>query len=116
MTGGQPRVGHHAPDRLAGIRLLKDSTGQYIWGSPTEAGPERIWGLPVAQSDVIAQGHGLAGDFATHTELAMRRGIDVQVSNSHGTFFVEGKQAIRADVRCALVVYRPAALCTVTGL
>lgn len=104
------------PTDWQGIRLLKDSTGQYIWGSPTEAGPERIWGLPVAQSDVIAQGTALAGDFATHTELAMRRGIDVQVSNSHGTFFVEGKQAIRADVRCALVVYRPAALCTVTGL
>ena len=104
------------PTDWQGIRLLKDSTGQYIWGSPTEAGPERIWGLPVAQSDVIAQGTALAGDFATHTELAMRRGIDVQISNSHGTFFVEGKQAIRADVRCALVVYRPAALCTVTGL
>lgn len=104
------------PTDWQGIRLLKDSTGQYIWGSPTEAGPERIWGLPVAQSDVIAQGTALAGDFMTHTELAMRRGVDVQISNSHGTYFVEGKQAIRADVRCALVVYRPAALCTITGL
>ena len=32
------------------------------------------------------------------------------------TFFVEGKQAIRADMRVALVVYRPAAFCTVTGI
>lgn len=104
------------PTDWQGIRLLKDSTGQYIWGSPTEAGPERIWGLPVAQSDVIAQGTALAGDLITHTELVVRRGVDVQVSNSHGTYFVEGKQAVRADLRTAFVVYRPAALCTVTGL
>lgn len=98
------------------VRLLRTADGIYIWGSPSEAGPARIWGLPIAQADSITLGTSLVGDFANFSELVTRRGVDVQVSNSHSTYFVEGKQAVRADVRVAVVIYRPAAFCTVTGL
>lgn len=98
------------------VRLLRTADGIYIWGNPSDAGPDRIWGLPVVQSDAITQNTALVGDFAGYSELAVRRGIDVQVSNSHGTYFVEGKQAVRADMRAALVIYRPAAFATVTGV
>lgn len=104
------------PTNWQDVRLLKTADGIYIWGSPSEAGPDRIWGLPVAQADSITLGTALVGDYAGFSELSVRRGVEVQVTNSHGTFFVEGKQAIRADMRAALVVYRPAAFCTVTGL
>ena len=50
------------------------------------------------------------------TEALKKRGIDVQVSNSHSTYFVEGKQAIRADMRGCAAWLRPTAFCTVTGL
>jgi HK97 family phage major capsid protein len=98
------------------IRLLKDANGNYIWGSPSTAGPEQIWGLPVAQTETLTAGTAIVADLARYTALYTRRGLNVQVSNSHSTFFVEGKQAVRADVRVAFVVYRPAAVCTVTGL
>jgi len=104
------------PTNWQDVRLLRTADGIYIWGSPSEAGPTRIWGLPVAESDAITLGTSLVGDFGNFTELTTRRGVDVQVSNSHSTYFVEGKQAVRADIRVALVPYRPAALCTVTGL
>lgn len=104
------------PTNWQDVRLLRTADGIYIWGSPMEAGPERIWGLPVVQADSITLGTALVGAFQQFTELATRRGIDVQISNSHSTYFVEGKQAVRADVRVALTVYRPAALCQVTGL
>lgn len=104
------------PNDWQDIRLLRTADGIYIWGNPSDAGPERIWGLQVAQADVIAENTALVGDFSSYAELATRRGIDVQVSNSHDTFFTQGKQAMRADVRVAFVVYRPAAFCKVTGV
>lgn len=103
------------PNDWQTVRLLRTADGIYIWGNPSDAGPERIWGLNVARAQAMTVGTGLVAD-TQFIELAFRRGVDVQVSNSHGTFFVEGKQAIRADVRVALVPYRPAAICTVTGL
>lgn len=98
------------------VRLLRTADGIYIWGNPSEAGPERIWGLRVVQAAGLTVNTGIVGDFANFSELAVRRGIDVQVSNSHSTYFVEGKQAVRADVRAAFVVYRPAAFCSITGI
>jgi len=98
------------------IRLLRTADGLYIWGNPSDAGPMRIWGLSVVEAQALTAGTGLVGDFANFSELAVRRGMDVQVSNSHSTFFTEGKQAVRADIRVAFVVYRPAAFCTITGI
>lgn len=104
------------PTDWQGVRLLRTADGLYIWGNPSDAGPERIWGLPVLRAQALVAGSSLVGDFANFSELAVRRGIDVQVSNSHASYFIEGKQAVRADMRVALVVYRPAAFCEVTGL
>jgi HK97 family phage major capsid protein len=98
------------------VRLLRTSDGVYIWGNPSESGPERIWGTQVVMAHVIPQGTALTGDFANFVEWAERRGIEVQISDSHSDFFRYGKQAIRADVRAAMPIYRPAAFCEVTGL
>jgi HK97 family phage major capsid protein len=112
----QPGIVAIHPTDWQNIRLLRTADGIYIWGNPSEAGVERIWGLPIVQAYALTQGTALVGDFANYSELDMRRGMEVKVSDSHGTYFVEGKQAIRADIRAALVVYRPTAFCTVTGL
>lgn len=98
------------------VRLLRTADGIYIWGNPSEAGPEFIWGLRVVKSDAQTLNTAVVGDWANYSLLAVRRGIEVQTTNSHGTFFIEGKQAIRADMRAALVFTRPAAFCTVTGI
>jgi HK97 family phage major capsid protein len=98
------------------LRLTRTADGIYILGNPSEVGIPRLWGLPVVVNETIAENTALVGDFGGYSELSFKRGIDIQVSNSHDTFFIEGKQAFRADVRVALVVYRPAAFCTVTGI
>lgn len=103
------------PTDWQAVRLLRTADGIYIWGSPSEMVPDRIWGLPVAMCDAGTAGTAAVFD-SSYTELATRRGVDVQISNSHAGFFTEGKQAIRADTRVAFIVYRPAAVCTVTGL
>lgn len=104
------------PNDWQPVRLLRTSDGVYIWGSPSDAGPARIWGIPVILSDAITEGTALVGDFANFSELAIRAGIEMKVTDAHSDFFIKGKQAIRADMRCAFTVYRPAAFCTVTGL
>jgi HK97 family phage major capsid protein len=104
------------PTDWQSVKLLRTADGVYIWGNPSDMTPDRIWGLNVALTDAITLHTAVIGDFANFSQLVMRRDVEVQVSNSHSTFFIEGKQAIRADMRCALVFYRPAAFCTITGL
>ena len=97
------------------IRLLRTADGIYIWGSPSEAGPERIWGLPVVQSDALDENTGIVGDFGNFSMIFERRGIDIQVGYIDAQF-TQGKRTIRADLRVAFVTFRPAAYCTVTGI
>lgn len=112
---GQPNAVVLHPNDWQGIRLLRTTDGIYIWGSPSEAGPAMVWGLPVVQESRLTENTGLVGDF-DYSELAFKRGVEVKVSDSHSDYFIKGKQAIRADVRAAFQVYRPAAFCTVTGI
>lgn len=104
------------PNDWQEVRLLRTTDGIYIWGSPAEAGPERIWGLQVRQTPVIAEGTGLVGAFTPHGQIFRREGLTITLSTEHSTYFVENKVAILAELRLALVIYRPSAFCTVTGI
>lgn len=108
-------IGLH-PNDWQDIRLTRTADGIYILGNPGDVVAPRLFGLPVSASTVFTENTGLVGAFREYSELAIRRGIELQVTNSHGTFFIEGKQAIRVDMRAALQVYREAAFCTVTGI
>ncbi len=103
------------PNDWQTIRLLRTVDGVYIWGNPSEAGPERLWGLTVVQADSIAENTGLVGAFADFCQLFERRGIVVEVGFT-GSQFVQGKQTIRASLRVVFAIYRPAAFATVTGI
>lgn len=103
------------PNDWQDVRLLRTNDGIYIWGSPSEAGPERIWGVQVVQSDAIAENTGLVGDFANFCQLFERRGIEVQIGFT-GTDFTTGRRTIRAGMRVGFAIYRPAAFSTVTGI
>lgn len=103
------------PNDWQDIRLLRTSDGIYIWGSPADQGPERVWGLPIAITTAETEGTGLVGDF-NQAELAMRQGVDIRVTDSHDDYFVSNILVVLAELRAALLVYRPAAFCTVTGI
>jgi len=104
------------PNDWQDIRLLRTVDGVYIWGSPADAGPERIWGKPVVQSTAQPQNTGLVGDFADYCEFVLRRGIEFQVTNSHANDFINGRQAVRADFRAAFPIYRGQAFCQAAGI
>lgn len=98
------------------IRLLRTADGIYIWGSPSEAGPARIWGLNVTLTTSLAAGTGLVGAFRAGAQVFRRSDVAFAVSDSHSDFFVKNQLMIRAEERLALTVFRPAAFCTVTGI
>ncbi len=98
------------------IRLLRGSSGAYLWGDPYLPGPERIWGLPVVLSTYMTAGTAIVGDFANFTALVVRRGIEFDVTNAHASEFLNGITRVRASFRCGFPVYRAAAICTVTGI
>jgi len=60
--------------------------------------------------------NALVGNFGQAAALARRGGPRVAASNSHDDYFVRDLVSIRAEMREALCVYRPAAFTVVTGL
>lgn len=103
------------PNDWQDIRLTRTQDGLYILGNPIDAGPMRLFGLLVAVSTNETENTGVVGDFANYSELAVRRGVDVQIGYQNDDF-TKGLKTIRADVRVAAIWYRGAAFCKVTGL
>jgi HK97 family phage major capsid protein len=105
----------HAQD-WQNVKLLRTIDGLYIWGNPSDASPDRIWGLDVRVSNSITQHTAVVGAFRPYAQLFMREGATIEISTEHSTFFTERKAAILIYERLAVAWYRPSAFVTVTGL
>lgn len=116
IGGAEPTAYVTHPNDWQDIRLLRTADGIYIWGSPADAGPERIWGLTVRQTTAITENTGLVGAFRPFAQVFRRSGITVELTRDYDTYRTSNKVLLIAESRLALAVYRPTAFCTVTGI
>ena len=94
------------------IDLLKDANNVYYYGGPQVIGQRTLWGVPVVESETMAEGTGLIGDFSKAV-LWDREQTTVTMTDSHSDFFVRNLVAILAEERLAFGVTRPTGFCTV---
>lgn len=73
-----------------------------------------LWGLPVVASTVIAAGTALVGDFTMGAQLFIREGVNVLMSDSDGSDFIQNRVTILAEMRAALAVWQPSAFSKIT--
>jgi HK97 family phage major capsid protein len=116
VTGdADPNLAVFHPNDWEAIRLTRTGEGVYILGAPTEAGPMRIWGIPVVVSSGMTE--NTAGVLDTSFTTIYEAGSPgVEVSTEHSTYFTERKLAIMVNRRLAAFHWRPNAACTVTGI
>ena len=103
------------PSDWESIRLLRDTSGNYVWGNPATSAPETIWGIPVTVTTAATENTISMGDLQGYAGLFVRRGVDTETGWT-GTQFTEGEVTIRATMRVAIAWFRASALATVTGV
>ena len=92
-----------------GYRRATTADGIYIAGHPSDNIAAIMWGLPVALTTEIAAGNALVGAFQRYSALALGSGIEMAISTEHASYFIQGLQAVRAEVYAGLVVKRETA-------
>ena len=94
------------PVDWADIELTKDSTGSYIWVNVQEGGAQRLWKLPVVDSNAVPEGEFLVGALNIAAQIFDREEAAVEVSTEDGDNFRTNMVTIRAEERLAMAVYR----------
>lgn len=95
------------PVDWANLELQKDDTGAYIWVNVQEGGTQRMWRLPVVDTNAMPEGEFLVGAFDMGAQVFDREDAAVEVSTEDGDNFRRNMVTIRAEERLALAVYRP---------
>lgn len=103
------------PLNMQAILLLRTTTGEYIWGHPSEKGPRTLWGLPVVETAAETQGKCLIGDFVMYSHISRKLGLRMDVGYINEDF-KNNILRLRAEERLSLEIYRAAAFCEGTSL
>jgi hypothetical protein len=85
-------------------KMEKLTSGEYLFGSPSQAVPDRIWSLPVAVSSVLTAGQWLVGDFPKGSVLYEREAVNIVIATQNATDFESNLVTALAELREVLVI------------
>ena len=92
------------------IESMKTTFGSYLLpSSPLQDGPQRLWGLPVVTTPVMAVNDYLCGAFPGNAALFDRESVNVEMAFQNEDDFIRNLITIRAEERIAFAVYVPKA-------
>ena len=91
----------------AAIELQKTTDGGYLFANPQGRVSATLWGLPVAETQAIAQDKFLVGAFKASATLYDRMATEVLLSSENVDDFEKNLLTMRAEKRVALAVKRP---------
>lgn len=100
------------PEDAERLDLSKGDDQFYGPGPFAAAGIATVWGMPIVESEAIAVGVGLVGDFRKAV-LWDREQASVSITDSHTDFFIRNLVAVLAEERVAFGVTRPKAFVNV---
>lgn len=95
-------------ERLDLAKALLGDEQFYGPGPFAASGIRTVWALPIVESEAIAVGKGLLGDF-TKAVLWDREQASITATDSHADFFIRNLVAILGEERVAFGVTRPKA-------
>lgn len=89
------------------LRLLKDSTGQYLLGNPLQQGPiPTPWGVPLVKSNKLPKGTALVGRYDSINFLQLEA-LNVLAFNQHKDYAQRNMVYVRAEMRGRQLFYAP---------
>lgn len=98
------------PEDVETVDLARENgdTGKFYGAGPFSMGPRTLWGVPILETEGVAAGRALVGDFSKAV-LWDREQTTVSITDSHADFFIRNLVAALAEERVAFGVTRPAA-------
>jgi HK97 family phage major capsid protein len=103
------------PTNWESIQVMQDANGNFIWGHPSNGGPDTLWSLPVVSTPAFPSGTALTGSFRLHSHISRRMGLRIDVGYVNDDF-KKNQFTIRAETRLSLEILRYNAFIKVTGL
>lgn len=102
------------PEDAERLDLAKGTSNDQFYGPGpfAAAGIRTVWGLPIVETEAIAAGVGLVGDF-TKAVLWDREQASITATDSHADFFIRNLVAVLGEERVAFGVTRPKAFVSV---
>jgi len=91
------------------IDLMLDQQDRFYGQGPFGTGPQTLWGRPRVTSELLSSGEFIVGDFR-QIALLDREGLAIQAFNQHKDYAQRNLTYVRAELRAAQVIWKPAHL------